>query len=132
LWVLPRRTGPFFFTTRPSKYQYPNPSRSQKKLADLCEGKVSNHKILRSINFRASFSTNMTKMDVTYAVKTHMCAMLGHSMEVHERAYEIPQALTAVQLMGFACQATATNTVQDYASKKVEQVLNITLADESE
>jgi hypothetical protein len=116
-----------FFTTRKSKLNYPNPSRSQKKFADLCKGLVPNHKILRSINFRASFATNMTKMDLTYAVKHSMCAMLGHTMEVHAAAYEVPQALDGVQVMGFACFASATNTVQDYASKKVEQVLNIKL-----
>jgi hypothetical protein len=121
------RNNKVFFTPRKSKVHHPNASRAQKKFADLCEGHVKNHKILRSINFRATFATNMTKMDVTYAVKHAMCTMLGHSMEVHERSYEIPQALTAVQLMGFACMASATNTVQEYASKKVEHVLNIKL-----
>jgi hypothetical protein len=116
-----------FFTPRDIKNGYPNASRAQKKFAKMCEGKVENVNILRSINLRASFSTFIAQLDVTYTVKKHICAILGHTLEVHDRFYEIPQYLDAVRIMGFALKANATNTIQNYKAKKIEDLLKINL-----
>jgi hypothetical protein len=103
-----------------------NPSRCQDKFSKECENYVANHKHLRTRHLRMTFASRMCNMDLTYKTKKHMCAMMGHSLDVHERSYNKPQHLEVAASMGFACRASATNMLKDLKKKSIEDQMKLT------
>lgn len=98
-----------------------HPTRCQAKYAKQCEGHVKNYLELRSRYFRTTFATNLCGMNLTYNTKKLMCALMGHSMVVHENFYNIPQPLQMAAYMGYACQASAENKIRDMSSTTIEE-----------
>lgn len=98
-----------------------HPTRCQAKYAKQCEGLVKNHLELRSRYFRTTFATNLCGMNLTYNTKKLMCALMGHSMVVHENYYNIPQPLQMAAYMGYACQASAENKIRDMSATTIEE-----------
>jgi hypothetical protein len=103
-----------------------NPSRCQERFSKECENHVENHKHLRTRHLRMTFATRMVEMNLTYKTKKHMCAMMGHSLDVHERSYNKPQHLQVTATMGFALWASANNKLQHLKQKSIEDQLKLT------
>jgi hypothetical protein len=103
-----------------------NPSRCQEKFSKECENFVANHKHLRTRHLRMTFATRMVEMNLTYKTKKHMCAVMGHSIEVHERSYNKPQHLEVAATMGFALWACANDRLKDFKQKSIEDQLKLT------
>lgn len=101
-----------------------HPTKCQAKYAKECEGHVSDHKILRSRNFRKTFATNLCNMDLTYSTKKLMCTLMGHNMGVHEQYYNIPQPLQMAAYMGYACQASAEDKIRHQSAKTIEEIVD--------
>jgi hypothetical protein len=91
---------------------HPNPCSTQKTYADKCEGNVEDTKHLRSRYLRRSWATDMGKADLKYVQRKGMCLVLGHSMDVHERHYNVPAILEVAMTTVPMCQAMGTNTVE--------------------
>lgn len=98
-----------------------HPSRCQAKYSKQCEGHVSNYKLLRARYFRTTFATNLCGMNLTYNTKKLMCALMGHSLVVHEQYYNVPQPLQMAAYMGYACQASAEGRIRDMARQTLEE-----------
>lgn len=114
---------------RCSSLGHANPSRCQAKFALQCKGNVENHMFLRSRNFRLTFATNLGGLDLTYGTKKLLCAVLGHSLNVHEKHYHIPQHVQVAAYMGFACHAGADNTLREKHDKTIETLVNMQVED---
>lgn len=106
------------------------PSRCQAAMAVECIGFVENHLDLRSRNFRMTFATNLGGMDLTYHTKKQICALMGHSLPVHERFYNIPQPIQMAAYMGFACHASAENKIKEVHDKTIESLVNLQIPNE--
>jgi len=103
---------------------YADPCRCQSRFAQECEGRVKNPRILRSRHFRMSVSTGLGQLNLTYEVKKELCAMLGHSLPVHERSYNMPQSLRVAAHMSFSVRAFADNKLLGMKDKTIESQMN--------
>jgi hypothetical protein len=108
---------------------YPNPSKCQCKFAEQVKDRVPRYKELRSRHFRMTFSTNLGLMNLTYTSKKHLCAVLGHTLEVHERAYNMPQPLQVACTMGFALRASSDDRVRSLKALSIESQLDMHIED---
>lgn len=104
---------------------HPNASKCQAKFSKLCEGYVTNIKILRSRHFRMTFATNLCAMNLTYNTKKLMCSLMGHKLGVHELHYNVPQPLQLAAYMGFACQASADNKIAGMLTTTIEDQVKL-------
>jgi hypothetical protein len=102
---------------------FANPSKCQADLAKECIGHVSNHMILRSRYFRMTFASNLGAMNLTYESKKLLCALLGHTLEVHEKHYNLPQPLKMAAYIGYICQASADDKIKDMHTETIESKL---------
>jgi len=109
-----------------------NPSKCQVQFALECEKYVKNHLNLRSRHLRMTFATNMVQMDLTYQTKKDMCAMMGHSIDVHEKFYNKPQHLRLAATMGYALRAAEENRLKDLQQKSIEDQLKLTPAERAQ
>jgi hypothetical protein len=103
---------------------YADPCRCQTRFAQECEGRVKNPLILRSRHFRMSVSTGLGQLDLTYELKKELCSVLGHSLPVHERSYNMPQSLRVAAHMSFAMRAFADDRLYDMKDKTLESQMN--------
>lgn len=123
---IPERNKLIFASVRSRNAMgHANPSKCQAKFAKMCEGYVTNIKLLRSRHFRMTFATNLCSMNLTYNTKKLMCALMGHKLGVHELHYNIPQPLQLAAYMGFACQASAENKIVDMRTTSIEDQLKL-------
>jgi hypothetical protein len=103
---------------------YADPCRCQTRFAQECEGRVKDPRILRSRHFRMSVSTGLGQLDLTYELKKELCSVLGHSLPVHERSYNMPQALRVAAHMSFAMRAFGDDRLYDMKDKTLESQMN--------
>jgi len=126
-WIgLPEQNKKIFGSLRSAgKMGTANAARSQHLYANKVAAEVSDPKILRSRNFRCTLGTKSKEMNLTPLALKLMCALLGHTLEVHLKHYEVPQAIELVSLMGFACEANEAGTFGDHRTKSIEEVIEL-------
>lgn len=128
-WIGLDSANMYIFGTQKSQdgLGHANPSACQRHLAELCKDLVADHTLLRSRNFRVTFATNLSALNMTYRSKGLMCDLLGHQLSVHESHYNISQSLQMASMMGFACRASAENKIKDLHTQTIEEQLNISI-----
>lgn len=103
---------------------YADPCRCQARFAKECEGQVKNPDLLRTRHFRMSVSTGLGELDLTYQFKKELCSVLGHSLPVHERSYNMPQALRVAAHMSFAMRSFVEDKLHTMKDKTLESQMN--------
>jgi hypothetical protein len=119
-------TNRFLFPSLKSQggFGHANPSKWQSKLAWQVKDLVKDHTKLRTRYFRMTFSTTLGGLNLTYKAKKLLCALLGHSLEVHERSYNVPECLQIAASMGFALRMMAENRLKNLTDQTLEDSLN--------
>jgi hypothetical protein len=115
-----------------SGFGHANPSRWQSKLALQVKELVEDHTKMRTRHFRMTFSTTLGGMNLTYKAKKLLCALLGHSLDVHERSYNVPECLQVAASMGFATRMMGEDRLKDMTDRTIEDMLNKILLNDAD
>jgi hypothetical protein len=107
-----------------SGFGHANPSRWQSKLAVQVKDLVEDHTKMRTRHFRMTFSTTLGGLNLTYKAKKLLCALLGHSLDVHERSYNVPESLQVTATMGFATRMMGEDKLKNMTDQTIEDMLN--------
>lgn len=100
-----------------------DPRYIQEKVAVQCGAKHPEH--LRSRYIRTTFASTIGKMNITYPAKKMLCLLMGHTMGVHDKFYELPTGLGFSLLMGRALEIFSAGKVDDFQGKSLEEVADI-------
>lgn len=100
-----------------------DPRYVQSKVAVECGAKIPEH--LRSRYIRTTFASTIGKLNITYPAKKMMCLLMGHTMGVHDKFYELPTGLGFSLLMGRALEIFSAGKVDDFQGKSLEEVADI-------